>query len=430
MSTKPTQKGFGPWVTAFDTEPRAALDTFWQRRMAMLPRLENSTFQPTWRRQSFAVILLAFSLVAPALQLSPVKAVQAGDEPPDVKSVPDAKDWERKKRLTIPTGKRADSDIYKVWVQDHWLHVERRTATGVLDWHVVLARELHGEAPSINDPSTQAGSLRVSYAGGRYFVREDGTVLNILLERDGNPGLPDGLLPETRKRVSRSVSPTTVLEGWNADGWHSVDGGARDHSSFVVRLCPVAKSGDSTGAQGLGQAHRQWWGEHSLTFDGELLVAFRMLEWDYTRELRRAQLLGHPLPDIAGRDWLNTQRPLSRADLAGKVVLLDFWAGWCGPCMEKLPKVQALYEKYRDRGLVVIGVHAPFGAENYAEVARQNKLSFPIVVGSDQTDANFAIDSYPSYILVGKDGKIAAPADNQPPTEKQIEKLLNISSRR
>src|SRR5689334_20975299 len=57
--------------------------------------------------------------------------------------------------------------------------------------------------------------------------------------------------------------------------------------------------------------------------------------------------------------WINTDGPLKLSALKGKVVLIDFWAFDCNPCKETVPRVEALYEKYSSKGLVVIGIHTP-----------------------------------------------------------------------
>jgi cytochrome c biogenesis protein CcdA/thiol-disulfide isomerase/thioredoxin len=118
------------------------------------------------------------------------------------------------------------------------------------------------------------------------------------------------------------------------------------------------------------------------------------------------------LPDLQGATtWLNSA-PLTRESLRGKVVLIDFWTFACINCQHALPYVRAWHEKYKDQGLVVIGVHSPEFAferrvENVQRAARDMGLEFPIAV-----DNNFAIwrsfsnQYWPAHYFVDAEGRI------------------------
>ena len=95
-----------------------------------------------------------------------------------------------------------------------------------------------------------------------------------------------------------------------------------------------------------------------------------------------------PMPSLSGAvDWLNSP-PLTPEALKGKVVVVDFWTYSCINCLRSLPYVRAWYEKYKDQGLVVIGVHTPEFAfeKNVANVKKavaDLKLNFPIAIDND-----------------------------------------------
>ena len=130
----------------------------------------------------------------------------------------------------------------------------------------------------------------------------------------------------------------------------------------------------------------------------------------------RAPLLALPvegqLPELAGATaWLNSP-PLSRATLRGKVVLVDFWTFACVNCQRALPHVRAWAEKYKDEGLVVIGVHSPeFAFErdigNVKRATHNLDLRFPIAI-----DNGFAIwrafsnQYWPAHYFVDAQGRI------------------------
>src|SRR5262249_23076266 len=90
---------------------------------------------------------------------------------------------------------------------------------------------------------------------------------------------------------------------------------------------------------------------------------------------------------LAGKPWLNTQ-PLRPEDLPGKVVLVNFWTSTCVNWVRTLPYGRAWAEKYKDRGLVVIGVHTPeFSVEkDFANVTRASAslgVGYPVVIDND-----------------------------------------------
>ena len=65
-------------------------------------------------------------------------------------------------------------------------------------------------------------------------------------------------------------------------------------------------------------------------------------------------LIGKPAPDLQG-DFAVNGEPTRISDMKGKVVLLDFWAVWCGPCVSTFPRLRAWHDKYKDQGLVILG---------------------------------------------------------------------------
>ena len=106
-------------------------------------------------------------------------------------------------------------------------------------------------------------------------------------------------------------------------------------------------------------------------------------------------------------------KPVSMDDFKGKVIVMDFWGSWCGPCRIELPIFQAIYEKYRDKGVVFLGMNyeRPGGGRDLKEVARDfikmNRYSFPVVVDHEQVAANaYGITGFPTVFLIDKTGTI------------------------
>jgi thiol-disulfide isomerase/thioredoxin len=119
---------------------------------------------------------------------------------------------------------------------------------------------------------------------------------------------------------------------------------------------------------------------------------------------------------------------LRRSDLQGKVVLIDFWATWCSGCVEELPAVQKLYEKYKDQGFMVIGVHSKQGGDKAEASLKEHKVTFPVVVDDDTSVNRYAVSGWPTYFLVDRQGKVTLGFLDTLPTNEQIEALLKASS--
>ena len=123
---------------------------------------------------------------------------------------------------------------------------------------------------------------------------------------------------------------------------------------------------------------------------------------------------GQAPPEIDSALWLNTdERTLKLADLRGKYVLLDFWFIGCGPCHADFPSVKLVHELYKDKGVVVIGVH---NNSSPPEAVRKHvaKIGLPFPVAVDHPDgrtiARFEEHGvpagYPDYVLISPEGKV------------------------
>jgi peroxiredoxin len=99
------------------------------------------------------------------------------------------------------------------------------------------------------------------------------------------------------------------------------------------------------------------------------------------------------------------------ADYRGKVVFLNFWATWCAPCRDEMPAMQRLYQKYRDRGLVVLAVSLDSETSGVAPFVKQLGVSFPIAQDLTWTVAErYRVNRLPSSFLVDRQGTLVALA--------------------
>jgi peroxiredoxin len=125
------------------------------------------------------------------------------------------------------------------------------------------------------------------------------------------------------------------------------------------------------------------------------------------RGLRQLELLGQPLP-LAGK--LLDDSPFDPQSLAGKVVLVDFWATWCRPCVAEIPAIRAQYEKYHAAGFEVVGVSLDDDQEAVQAFVAEQDLPWPVILDSRDPQASLAekygIEAIPALFLLGRDGTV------------------------
>jgi thiol-disulfide isomerase/thioredoxin len=110
----------------------------------------------------------------------------------------------------------------------------------------------------------------------------------------------------------------------------------------------------------------------------------------------------YKMADTAGKAVTNET-------LAGKVVLIDFWATWCGPCKAASPTIQMLHEKYGKEGLVVIGANA-FEKENKdgaaAQYAGEHNYTYLMTTNNDVLARSWGVRGIPAFVVIGRDGTV------------------------
>lgn len=140
-------------------------------------------------------------------------------------------------------------------------------------------------------------------------------------------------------------------------------------------------------------------------------------------ELATARLIGKPAADLAAARWLDSP-PLKLNELRGKVVLLDFWAMWCAPCLKAFPYLRAWQTDHASKGFTVIGATRFYGRSDEKEdlkpeqewqalqlFKRKQQLNYPVVVGKmdDVTDEErFHVMGLPTTILIDRRGIVRA----------------------
>lgn len=125
---------------------------------------------------------------------------------------------------------------------------------------------------------------------------------------------------------------------------------------------------------------------------------------------RRASLPGHPM-ELIGKKLDGTDFVIS--DLKGKVVLVDFWATWCGPCIAEFPNMKEMYAKYRDHGFEIVGISLDKDAEKVKAFVETSEVPWMILHhpenerGWDHPAAvYYGINAIPAMVLIGADGNV------------------------
>lgn len=125
---------------------------------------------------------------------------------------------------------------------------------------------------------------------------------------------------------------------------------------------------------------------------------------DKPEPAQRSSLVGTKAPYFSYPTYEG--KKLSLSDLKEKVVLLDFWESWCGWCFAAFPKLNELQQRYRDRGVVVVGVTTE-NREQIEKLIQANELNYLSIFGDEHILKDYEVSGRPTYVLVDREGLIA-----------------------
>lgn len=125
-------------------------------------------------------------------------------------------------------------------------------------------------------------------------------------------------------------------------------------------------------------------------------------------------------------------RPVDLAKLRGKVVLIDFWATWCGPCIAELPNIKKVYAAYHDKGFEIVGISLDKQEERQklVDFVAQNDMPWPQHFDGkywkNEIAVKYGINGIPAMFLIDPEGRLVSTAARGPKLEAEVKRLLNL----
>lgn len=132
----------------------------------------------------------------------------------------------------------------------------------------------------------------------------------------------------------------------------------------------------------------------------------------------------HPAPQFTLPNLDGKQ--VSLKDFANKVIIIDFWATWCGPCRQEIPHLNRLYEDYRGKGLEIVGISMDTDEpESIKKFTRDFRMEYTVVIGNESVAEDFGLLGYPTTIIIDRKGNIVKKYTGyQPAFIQEIEKTI------
>ncbi len=138
--------------------------------------------------------------------------------------------------------------------------------------------------------------------------------------------------------------------------------------------------------------------------------------------------LNQPAPDFTLKQSGNSNYRLS--EQKGDILLVNFWASWCGPCRQEMPELEALYSEFEDLGVQVVGINVEQDSSEGQKFLKDTPVSFPILWDSaSQVSELYQVDAMPTTVLIDRDGNVRYHHRGYQPGyeklyRKQLKKLI------
>ena len=310
------------------------------------------------------------------------------------------------------------------------------TEKGLTELHLLHEKVIKGEAEAL--PSVMITNSLSAYSRRGFFDQFEN-------KENQNPNIPENM----RRQMSKN---NTYLEAIK-----TIEG----RECYVIKMSPQGMEGRMAFRYYFGVKDGHFYGESTEANgqDGKLVTEIVATDLTFNKELPSFEL---EVPEnyavqmwtapwdakslqtgMQAQDWTletskGTKTTLSK-EYKNNVVLLDFWATWCGPCKAKMPFVQKMHEKYKDKGLKVISVLSSDAGHEEAAVAylKKHGYTFDLVYGTNAVAKQYKIRFLPTVMMIDDTGKIVYfrdtlgvndGIDEKVELEDAIKKALKVTS--
>ncbi len=138
--------------------------------------------------------------------------------------------------------------------------------------------------------------------------------------------------------------------------------------------------------------------------------------------------IGKSFIDVKGKSLDGKEVSLSDYAGKGKIVLIDFWASWCGPCIKTLPELVTTYQKYKNKGFEIVGISLDDDQQKWADATAKHKITWPQLSNlqgwTDEASQAYGINSIPSTILLDENGVIIEKNMDAKALDQKLAELL------